>query len=246
MNASVVQLGVFSRSSNSAAVGAVQTTVTQQDLVKQARAIACPMALARFAVTATQRVVPFRKAVLFVDGAVRSIRVDTQASRSSRVVAAIEVLAASLVNQQLDTACVIDRCLDFVNDSSKIVALYDFYPQQMLWIPWRSGTGRNAKVVGGLLLERQQQWSISDIAALHKLVAVYAQTFDAMAAGFPPPPRPSRLAGLRLALCSGVFVFSLLLASLSVALVSSPVAEPVTDRVLFSAEQADSEFDSYI
>ena len=94
----------------------------------------------------------------FVDGAVRSVCADTPAARSRRVVSAIEILAANLVNQQLDTACVIDRCIDFLNDSSKVVALYDFYPEQMLWIPWRSGTGRNAKVVGGLLLERQQQW----------------------------------------------------------------------------------------
>lgn len=246
MNASVRQSVVSSRSSNSAAVGALQTAITQQDLVKQARAIACPMELARFAATETKRIVPFRKAALFVDGAVRSVCADTPAARSRRVVSAIEILAANLVNQQLDTACVIDRCIDFLNDSSKVVALYDFYPEQMLWIPWRSGTGRNAKVVGGLLLERQQQWSISDIAALHKLVAVYAQTFDAMPTGFPPPQRRSRLAGLKLALSSGVFVFGVLLASLSLALADAPVSEPVTDQVLFSAEKTDSEVESYI
>ena len=74
----------------------------------------------------------------------------------------------------------------------------------------------------------------------------FREHFDALPTGFPPPQRRSRLAGLKLALSSGVFVFGVLLASLSLALVDAPVSEPVTDQVLFSAEKTDSEFESYI
>ena len=148
----------------------------------------------------------------------------------------------------LDAPCVIDQCVDYVKDTSDVVALYDFYPEQMIWIPWLSGGGRNAELRGGLLLERQQEWTTSDIARLNKLVAVYAQSVDAMPSTFPPPEKPSKLSALRLGLSAAVVIFSLVMASLSWALMDAEAVSPGAGEALFSIESTDpgSSPESYI
>ena len=247
MNATLPQAAAVNFSVQTPAEGA-DLALIQKMLIKEAREIDSPMAMASFAVSETARLVPCRKAALFVDGAVRAVRADSRAARSRKVVRGLETLARNLVNQRLDAPCVIDQCVDYVKDTSDVVAPYDFYPEQMIWIPWLSGGGRNAELRGGLLLERQQEWTTSDIARLNKLVAVYAQSVDAMPATFPPPEKPSKLSALRLGLSAAVVVFSLVMASLSWALMDAEAVSPGAGEALFSIESTDpgSSPESYI
>lgn len=247
MNATAPQAAIVNFSVDTPAEGA-DFALLQKVLVKEAREIDSPMAMARFAVSETARLVPFRKAALFVDGAVRAVRADSRAAQSRRVVRGLETLARNLVNQRLDAPCVIDQCVDYVKDSSDVVALYDFYPEQMIWIPWLSGVGRKAKLRGGLLLERQQDWTTSDIVRLNKLVAVYAQSVDAMPSPFPAPAKPSKLSALRVGLSAAVVIFGLVMASLTWALMNAETAAPAAEEALFSIETTDAglSLESYI
>ncbi len=80
MNATLPQAAAVNFSVQTPAEGA-DLALIQKMLIKEAREIDSPMAMARFAVSETARLVPCRKAALFVDGAVRAVRADSRAAR---------------------------------------------------------------------------------------------------------------------------------------------------------------------
>ena len=248
MNASCFQSVACSSGSNVTSFAAADSVSIQADLIKQARIIDCPMAMADFLVSQSEQLVPFRKAALIVDGVVRSVRSDTPSAHSRRVVRGLESLAVNLVNQRVDAPCVIDQCIDFVKSSSDVVALYDFYSEQMLWIPWMSGSAYNANLRGGMLLERAEAWSTTDIVRLSKLVSVGAQTVSALSIGFPAPVKPANFSHLRRYLLAAVFAFSLSITGLSLAVTDSEAYSPASEQELFSMDETDldSEFEPYI